>query len=97
MRTLAATTAALLIAALAVFLSMPAMSNGGLLDGFEFFALLSIGFLSTATFALVAGESKNEPLRAWLQALVIGLPAPFLVLVMPLLFCIAFQPNRACM
>ena len=97
MRTFAAILSALLLSALGAVFAMPAMSNGGLLAGFEFFGLLLIGMLSVSAYALVAQTRARRSLGAWSAALFVGLVSPFIVLATPLAYCVAFQQNKSCM
>jgi hypothetical protein len=95
-RIVSAVSVALLVATIGVFLLMPAMSNGGLLSGFEFFGLVALGLLCVASYYLVARAPASSRIVLGAQAVVVGMSAPFLVLVAPLAFCIVFRPGASC-
>ena len=97
MRTVAAVLSALALAALGVFAAMPIMSNGGLLQGREFFGLVAIGALCFGLYAAVSRAKAQKSVLVRVQAVVVGLGAPFFVLVAPLAYCIAFQTGKSCM
>jgi hypothetical protein len=97
MRTVAAVLSSLALAALGVFAAMPAMSNGGFLEGREFFGLVAIGALCFGLYAAVARAQAQRSVLVWVQAAVVGVGAPFFVLLAPLAYCIAFQAGKSCM
>ena len=97
MRTLSAISLALVFAAAGVFLLMPAMSNGGLLSGYEFFGLVAVGVLCVLIYYFVARlRVVRSSYVVWLQAVLVGLSAPFVVLIAPLAYCIAFRSGTSC-
>ena len=97
MRTVVAVLSALTLAALGVFAAMPAMSNGGFLEGREFFGLVAIGVLCFGLYAAVCWSQAQRSMFVWVQAAVVGVGAPFFVLLAPLAYCIAFQTGKSCM
>jgi hypothetical protein len=97
MRTVAAVLSALTLAALGVFVVMPAMRNGGFLEGREFFGLVAIGALCFGLYAAVSRAQAQRSLLVWAQAAFVGVGAPFFVLLAPLAYCIAFQTGKSCM
>jgi hypothetical protein len=96
MRTIVATLSALVLAALGVFAAMPTMSNGGILEGQEFFGLVAIGAICFGLYSFVSQARKKRSIVVWLQAILVGFGAPFVVLIAPLAYCIAFQTGRSC-
>ena len=96
MRTLIAVMLALLVASIGIHLLLPAMSNGGALAGFDFFGLLGIGAFCMVSYYLVARVQAASHVLLWLQAGLVGVSAPFVVLLAPLVFCIAFRPGASC-
>ena len=97
MRTIAAIVSALSMAVFGVFVAMPAMSNGGFLDGCEFFGLGAIGALCSAVYALVSQAKARKGVLLWVQAIAVGLCVPIAVLFSPLVYCIFFQTGKSCM
>jgi hypothetical protein len=97
MRTVVAVLSALALAALGAFAGMPAMSNGGFLEGREFFGLVAIGALCFGLYAAVSRPQAQRSVLVWVQAAVVGLGAPFFVLLAPLVYCIAVQTGKSCM
>src|SRR5712672_1147497 len=87
----------LIVAAVLVLGYTRALANGGLLAGYEPFAIAGVGILSGAVFFLAvrhAGLSKGK-LVAGLATAVLALP--LLVLFGPFTFCVFFMPNASCL
>jgi hypothetical protein len=96
MRLLIRTLAVAALALLLVFAVMPAMSNGGLLDGLEFLGMLGMSAVCAVAWFFARPRVTRRP-TLWFQSLLVGLAAPWVVLLAPLVFCIFFLPNASCM
>ena len=97
MRGLASLAAALLISLAGVRLVVHYGSNGGLLAGLEFPALVGVGLLAALAYYFIARPGVVSHVTLLAQSFVVAVSAPLLVLFGPLTFCMAFRPGASCM
>jgi hypothetical protein len=66
-------------------------SNGAPLAGYELLVFMSICVLAALVFAAFGAKSFKSRASLAAVALAVGVAIPFLVIAMPLLFCLVFQ------
>jgi hypothetical protein len=77
-----------------VLLNGAFVSNQGPLNGYQFYVFLAICFIAAILFFVLATPFFGSRILVAVVSVLVGVGMPLLSIVVPVIFCIAFQCKR---